>query len=80
VNPHNGAGAAYVVPEPDRVLDVGEVDHPRGDAARKMLTFDGLWGCTNTKDLYVVQRRSSPGPALHCAWEWPDGRQIAGCE
>ena len=47
------------------------------------MSFDGMWGCTNTKEIlgtFGPQRRSPVGPALHCSWTYPDGRTIAGCE
>jgi hypothetical protein len=83
LNPHNGSGPSYLVPNVnDRLFNMGEVDHPLTPAARLILWFDGFWGCTNSKEGVVVgaQRRSPVGPALHCSWQWPDRGPLAGCE
>ncbi len=83
LNPHNGDGPVYLVPDvADRLLDAGEVGHPLTDDGRLVLPYDGFWGSTNTKEgiLFGPQRRSPVGPALHCSWVWPDGHAPSGCE
>ncbi len=83
LDPHQGAGPAYLVPAPgDRLLDMGEVDAPLTRAGKLILPFDGFWGSTNTKELieFGPTRRSPVGPALHCEWKWPTGSAISGCE
>lgn len=82
LNEHDGDGPGYLVPDTgDHVLNLGEVDKPIGTAGKLMLWFNGLWGCTNTKELVLAgpRRRSPDGPALHCSWNWIDGTTNAGC-
>jgi hypothetical protein len=82
LNPHNGEGPAYLVPDiTDRVFNLGEVAHPLTRAAKVVLPFNGMWGCTNTKELSILGpvRRSPVGPALHCSWNFPGKGPIAGC-
>jgi hypothetical protein len=83
LNPHNGEGTQYLVPDiTTRPFNGGEVDHPLTTDARIVLNYDAYWGCTNTKDLFGLgpQRRSPIGPAIHCEWKWPKGGAVAACE
>jgi len=82
LNPHNGEGPSYLVPDiQDRLFNLGELDHPLTRAAKPILWFNGMWGCTNTKELSILGpvRRSPVGPALHCAWNRPGKGAISGC-
>jgi len=83
LNPHNGQGVAYLVPDQMvRPFNLGEVTHPLTSDARIILQYDAYWGCTNSHDLfgYGPQRRSPIGPAIHCEWKWPSGGPVAACE
>ncbi|MDB4958474.1 MAG: hypothetical protein JWO36_6043 [Myxococcales bacterium] len=82
LNPHNGSGPSYLVPETTRLYNMGEVEHPLTRAGRLIMWFNGFWGSTNTKELVVFgkQRRSPVGPALHCSWTWPGRGPLPGCE
>jgi hypothetical protein len=83
LNPHNGQGTQYLVPDiTTRPFNAGEVDHPLTANARIVLNYDAYWGCTNTKDLFGLgpERRSPIGPAIHCEWKWPTGGSVAACE
>jgi hypothetical protein len=83
LNPHNGSGPAYLVPDvTDRLFNMGEVDHPLTHAGALILPFNGFWGSTNTDQVmfWGGLRRSPVGPALHCEWTWPDGITVQGCE
>ena len=80
LNPHNGAGTKYLVPDvTDRPLNLGEVDKPLTADASTVVSFNGFWGCTNEKGIGPL-RKSPPGPALHCSWKWPAGAGAEGCE
>jgi hypothetical protein len=82
LNEHDGDGLNYLVPDTsDHVFNLGEVENPVGKAGKFMLQYNGIWGCTNTKELVLFgpQRRSPGGPALHCSWNWLDGRTVDGC-
>jgi hypothetical protein len=81
LNSHAGDGLAYLVPDTsDHVFNLGEVEKPLTRSAKLMLWFNGLWGCTNTKELAIVgpHKMSPPGPALHCSWG--ASGNIVGCD
>ncbi len=82
LNPHTGDGPSYLVPDiQDRLFNMGEVVRPLTSAGKLILPYDGIWGCTNTREGGIVgpSRRSPVGPALHCSWKWPDRDPVAGC-
>jgi hypothetical protein len=82
LNPHDGAGPSYLVPDiQDRLFNLGELDHPLTRAGKLVTQYNGLWGCTNTKELSLLGpwRRSPVGPALHCGWNRPGKGPIPGC-
>lgn len=81
LSPHNGLGTGYLVPDArDRPFNVGEVGRPLSAAARAIISFNGQWGCTNTKEPAAPMRRSPVGPAAHCSWKWPGGSAVHDCE
>jgi hypothetical protein len=83
LNPHNGSGPSYLVPDvQDRLYNMGEVGHALTRAGRLILPFDGFWGSTNSHSVgwWGPVRRSPVGPALHCSWRWPDRDPVPGCE
>ncbi len=81
LNPHNGEGTSYLVPDvKSRPFNLGEVDRPLTEDARLTLAFNGHWGCTNDHSAFEPVRKSPVGPASHCSWKWPRGGPIAACE
>jgi hypothetical protein len=81
LNPHNGEGTQYLVPDvAGRPLGVGEVDRPLTPEADIVLSYNGHWGCTNDTDVGGPVRTSPIGPAIHCSWKWPARGPVAACE
>ncbi len=81
LNPHTGDGPGYLVADTsDHVFNLGEVEKPLTRSAKIVLQYNGLWGCTNTKELSFAGplKRSPPGPALHCSWG--GAGNVAGCD
>jgi hypothetical protein len=68
VNEHNGAGEQYLTAyNPDKPLNLGEVENPLSEEARVILRFNGTWGFYH----HEPYGSSPPGPSLHKAWTWP---------
>ena len=72
VNEHNGKGPSYLTAyNPERPLNLGEVENPLSADAKIILQYSGYWGC-----YHHIKNFPPPGPPLHQEWTWPAASEL----